>query len=74
MGTKLITSTAGINSLNEIKHIRQLQSNLYQWKFSLRKMPECVLKFELKKAFDPQIRGILNELRKLEEHFNKEKI
>ena len=70
MGTKLITSTAGINSLNEIKHIRQLQSNLYQWKFSLRKMPECVLKFELKKAFDPQIRGILNELRKLEEHFD----
>ena len=72
MGTKLITSTAGINSLNEIKHIRQLQSNLYQWKFSLRKMPECVLKFELKKAFDPQIRGILNELRKLEEHFDRE--
>ena len=69
---KKITADAGINSLDEIKHIHQLQSDLYQWKFSLRKMPECVLKFELKKAFDPQIRGILNELRKLGEHFNKE--
>jgi len=66
---KKLTINAGVDSLNEIKHLTDLKSDLYKFLFSLKNMPEFTLKWEMKKVFEPQVRGILNEIKKLEEYF-----
>ena len=59
---KQITIDAGKNALNMKKDLENLKKHLYEFIFTLRKMPEYELKWVLEKEIKPTIRTIIAKL------------
>jgi len=59
---KQITIDAGKNALNMKKDLENLKKPLYEFIFTLRKMPEYELKWVLEQEIKPTIRTIIAKL------------
>ena len=59
---KQITIDAGKNALNMKKDLENLKKPLYEFIFTLRKMPEDELKWVLEQEIKPTIRTIIAKL------------
>ena len=62
MQNKQITIDAGKNALNMKKDLENLKKPLYEFIFTLRKMPEYELKWVLEQEIKPTIRTIITKL------------
>ena len=62
MQNKQITIDAGKNALNMKKDLENLKKSLYEFIFTLRKMPEYELKWVLEQEIKPTIRTIITKL------------
>jgi len=62
MQNKQITIDAGKNALNMKKDLENLKKPLYEFIFTLRKMPEYELKWVLEQEIKPTIRTIIAKL------------
>ena len=62
MQNKQITIDAGKNALNMKKDLENLKKHLYEFIFTLRKMPEYELKWLLEQEIKPTIRTIIAKL------------